>query len=230
MNKDPDKYLTIGESSEGLFKDRGSKFIAYLIPCSSPEKFAQILEEIKTLHHKARHHCFAYRFINDKQFRYSDDGEPGGTAGKPIYNQLLSSEIVDVVCIVVRYFGGTKLGTSGLINAYKEAAKDAIANNIILTKYHEEVINVKFDYSVMGQLMNTLKQMEINIRKKELEEHPVITIGARRSQTQLVIRKIKAHMLHRSIEDIDEETDVPGISFLFREETMPDQIDPGTQP
>ncbi|NNK89817.1 MAG: YigZ family protein [Saprospiraceae bacterium] len=228
MTKDPDKYLTIEKSSEGLFKDRGSKFIAYLHPCQSPTHFSESLEKVKSLHFKARHHCFAYKLIDENQFRYSDDGEPGGTAGKPIYNQLLSSGIVNASCIVVRYFGGTKLGTSGLINAYKEAAKDAIANNVIITKYHEEIIDISFDYAVMGQLMNELKYLNINIRDKTLDANPVINIGIRRSEVEHTINKIKARLLNRPVEDISPDTKVDGVSFLIREKPMPDQIDFGT--
>ena len=220
MDQNKDKYKTVTSGSEGLFKARGSKFIAYLMPCTGPEKFSTILSEVKASHVKARHFCFAYVLNNMRQFRYSDDGEPSGTAGKPIYNQLLRNEIVDAACIVVRYFGGTKLGTSGLINAYKEATKDAIRNNTIQVKYHEVLIAIKFDYSAMGTLLNVLKQLDINISGKNFDLNPVITIGVRKSQASLIIRKIKARLLNRSVEDILQDTEVSEISFSIGEDTI----------
>jgi len=112
MSESQDAYKTIKGTAEGEFKDRGSKFIAYVNYIETEEDFNHHVSEIKSLHLKARHHCYAYRFLDTNQFRYNDDGEPSGTAGKPIYNQLLSFDVVNVSCIVVRYFGGTKLLTA----------------------------------------------------------------------------------------------------------------------
>ena len=141
-----DTYNTITAASEGLFTDRGSKFIAYAFPIKSEEEIKEYLEEIKKEHWKARHHCYAWRLgIDGNTYRANDDGEPSGTAGKPILGQLDSFEITDTLVVVVRYFGGTKLGVGGLINAYKSAAIDALQQVEIISKtidnYYKIVLN-----------------------------------------------------------------------------------------
>ena len=154
-----DSFLTIDNPSEGEFKDRGSKFIAILFPMKSENDFVNKMSELKSLHLKARHHCYAYRIREPFLDRSSDDGEPSGSAGKPIMNQLLSRKLVDVGCIVVRYFGGTKLGVSGLINAYKQAAHEAISLFQVRTKYVTGLIEISFSYAKMGILMDALKYL-----------------------------------------------------------------------
>jgi len=127
MSEIIDQYYSIKDSTEGQYKEKGSKFISYAYSVTSEEQVGERLEEIRNLHHKARHHCYAYKIgVDGNRYRANDDGEPGGTAGKPILGQLHSYKVTDVLVIVVRYFGGTKLGASGLIKAYKEAAKDAL--------------------------------------------------------------------------------------------------------
>ena len=122
-----DEYLTISKPSEGLFKDRGSKFIAFAYPVSTEEEIKEIQEKLRSDYHDARHHCYAYMLGKDKNvFRANDDGEPSSTAGKPILGQIKSYDLTNILIIVIRYFGGTKLGVSGLINAYKTAADDSI--------------------------------------------------------------------------------------------------------
>lgn len=211
--QDIDSYKTIDQSSEGEFKDRGSKFIAYLQHIKTEEDFVEMLADVKSKHLKARHHCFAYQLLDKNLFRSNDDGEPSGTAGKPIFNQLLSHQLVNVCCIVVRYFGGTKLGTSGLINAYKEATKQAITNNEIVTKYKLVQYKIAFDYSQMGQLLETLKKLNIQISDKILNESPSIIISEKESELVNSVIRIKAHLLRRNITDINDKTIVPGIHF-----------------
>ncbi len=122
-----DTYKTIGKHSTGLYKDKGSKFIAHAFPVSSEAEIAELLQRLRKDYHDARHHCFAWALgFNRDFFKINDDGEPSGTAGKPIYGQILSHNLTNVLIVVVRYFGGTKLGIRGLINAYKGAAIDAI--------------------------------------------------------------------------------------------------------
>lgn len=211
-----DSYLTLENESEGEFKDRGSKFFAYISPMSSIDEFNELLKFTKDKHFKARHHCFAYRMKDEALFRYSDDGEPSGTAGKPIYNQFLSNQIVDIGCVVVRYFGGTKLGTSGLINAYKEATKDAIKNNVIIRKYITRRIELAFDYGIMGSIMNTLKKLNLDdVMTPDFGHSPKITLEVNRSKVENTIFRIKAHMLNRSIEDVDHKTEIEGVTFTY---------------
>jgi len=134
-----DQYQTIFESSIGEFKDRGSKFIAYAYPVYTEKDWQKHLEEVKKLHFKARHHCYAYRLgLDGNQFRANDDGEPSGTAGRPILGQIDSFGLTNVFVVVVRYFGGTKLGTSGLINAYRESTATAFRNAQIIEKTVEK--------------------------------------------------------------------------------------------
>ncbi|MEM6700850.1 MAG: YigZ family protein, partial [Bacteroidota bacterium] len=129
-----DQYKTLAAPSTGEFKDRGSKFFAYAFPVETETEVATALEQVKKEHFKARHHCYAYRLGMDKNnFRANDDGEPSGMAGRPILGQIDSWELTDVFIVVVRYFGGTKLGTSGLINAYKKSAMDALEQAEIIT-------------------------------------------------------------------------------------------------
>ncbi len=157
-----DTYRTLKTHSEGLFKDRGSKFIAHALPCTSEEQVKEELEVLKKNYHDARHHCYAYILGFDKEnYRMNDDGEPSGTAGKPIYGQLLSNDLTDTLIVVIRYFGGTKLGVRGLINAYKFAAQDAIANNTIITKILKDVYEVKFDYTDMNDVMRIMKEEDL---------------------------------------------------------------------
>lgn len=209
-----DVYYTIEDASTGEFKDRGSKFFGYLKPIQNDEDFNTHLSEIKSLHLKARHHCFAFRLFDTDLFRYSDDGEPSGTAGKPIYNQIVSNKLVNCSCIVVRYFGGTKLGTSGLINAYKESAKAAISKNQIVEKYLTLDYLLKFDYSIMGSLMQSLKQLGFDLLDKSFDAEPTIRLSLRKSKHELLIKKLKAHYLNRSIEDINDETQIDGLKII----------------
>lgn len=213
MSIESDAYKTIETPSEGEFKDRGSKFFAYIKHIKSESDFADHLTEVKNLHFKARHHCFAYRLLDTDIFRSSDDGEPSGTAGKPIFNQLLSFDVVNVSCIVVRYFGGTKLGTSGLINAYKESAKLALANSTILDKFIMSKIKLSFDYAIMGNLMEAIKKLDITILEKNFDTDPHLIIGAKASEVKHKIDLIKGKLLGRSVTDITEDTEAPGLKF-----------------
>ncbi len=212
-----DAYKTIDLASEGEYKDRGSKFIGYLFPIQSEEDFKIRMSELKTAHLKARHHCSAFR-LKEGLSRASDDGEPSGSAGKPIMNQLLSAELVDVGCIVVRYFGGTKLGVSGLINAYKTAAKLSIEQASIETKYSVKKVILEFDYAIMGTLMDSLKYLELKIASKDLVAQPSLTLEIKESEVEAAIISIKAKLLNRAITDIEEDTEVPNLSMAIVDE------------
>ena len=207
-----DSYLTIEREVRAEFKDKGSKFIAYLFPLTKEAELAERISGLKSANIKAGHFCPAFR-LRDGHFRSSDDGEPSGSAGKPILNQLISAELVDVACVVVRYWGGTKLGVSGLITAYKTATKLAIEESSIITKYETVNLILDFDYAIMGTLMNALKQLKMNVVEKNLTAMPNIIIEVNKSELELAITSIKAKMLGRSLEDITEETEISGLKF-----------------
>jgi uncharacterized YigZ family protein len=141
-----DTYKTITGSAEGLFKDKGSKFFAYAYPIEDESEVKDLVDQLKKEHFKAVHHCYAYRLGQDRtNFRVNDDGEPSGSAGKPILNVLLSKDITNILVVVVRYFGGTLLGVPGLINAYKTATQEALAEAEIIEKTVNEIYEVRFD-------------------------------------------------------------------------------------
>ena len=157
-----DTYLTIKTSSKGLYKDKGSKFIALAWPVNTENEINQILADVKKEYYDARHHCYAWAIGQwREQFRQNDDGEPSGTAGKPIYGQILSAGLTNVLVVVVRYFGGTKLGVRGLIDAYKGATADAINNADIITKIIYQHYYIEFDYNSMNEVMTILKDFEL---------------------------------------------------------------------
>lgn len=164
------EYKTILNASEGLYKEKGSKFIAYCKHLKTVDEFKLWLAEIKVQHPQAVHHCYAYRISYDKsQYRMNDDGEPSGTAGKPIYNVILSKDLTNIGIIVVRYFGGSLLGVPGLINAYKQASIDAIEQNIIEVKSILENAEIRFDYLKMNEAMKIIKDNQIKILSQQTD-------------------------------------------------------------
>jgi len=157
-----DTYKTILMPSEGLFKDKGSKFIAYAYPVTSEDQIKDIVLAIKKEHYSARHHCYAWRLGHEKLlFRANDDGEPSSTAGKPILGQIQSFDLTNILIVVVRYFGGTLLGVSGLINAYRNAALDAINQAEVVEKLVEKQLMIEFDYGVMNDVMKLFKDEKL---------------------------------------------------------------------
>lgn len=164
------KYRTLNEISEGLYKEKGSKFIAYAVECYSEEEAKKYLETWRKDHHQARHVCYAYRFgVNKDIYRANDDGEPNNSAGIPILGQIQSFDLTNILIGVVRYFGGTKLGVGGLITAYKESAKDAIENGKIVEKEIFEWVQLKFEYSDMPSIMSFVKQNSIEVKEQKFE-------------------------------------------------------------
>lgn len=155
-------YKTVKEESEGLYKEKGSKFIGYVVACYSEEEAKKYLDQWRKDHFQARHLCYAYRFgLDHKQVRSNDDGEPNNSAGIPILGQIQSYELTNVLIGVVRYFGGTKLGVGGLVQAYKTAAKEAIESAEIITIEVFDLVEICFEYVDMPQVMNLLKSKEI---------------------------------------------------------------------
>ncbi|NJL77570.1 MAG: YigZ family protein [Saprospiraceae bacterium] len=197
-----DQYQTIVVPTFGEFKDRGSKFLAYAYPIQSEEEGLNYLKNLKKEHFKAVHYCYAYRMGLDKNnFRANDDGEPSGTAGKPILGQIDSFELTNIIVIVVRYFGGTKLGTSGLIQAYKSSTSEALKQAEITTKYLYDTFRITFDYAVMGDVMNALKKVELEIITQNFEESPYLQVIIRRSLVAEKLLQLKALIAKVSLEE-----------------------------
>lgn len=163
-------YKTIEAASTAAFKDRGSKFLAYAYPVRDEKELKEKLKELKALHPKAVHHCYAYRLGLDRnQYRANDDGEPSGSAGKPILGQIDSAGVTNVLVVVVRYFGGTLLGVPGLINAYKTAAADALNNVAKVERWIEQELEIAFDYPSMSEVLYLLKKSEATIYQQDLQ-------------------------------------------------------------
>lgn len=176
-----DTYLTVKNVSESVFRDRGSKFIGIVIPVNSEIDIKAELEQIRKKYYDATHHCYAFRLNADKSvYRSNDDGEPSGTAGKPILGQIQSKDLTNVLIVVVRYYGGTKLGVSGLINAYKTAARDAIEVNLIIEKTVQDIYEIQFEYSQMNEVMKCLKDSNITLISQQFDNHCLIEFSVRR--------------------------------------------------
>lgn len=189
----PDSYRTIAAPSTGEFKDRGSKFIAYAYPVTSEAGALEHIEQLRKEHFKARHHCFAWRLgVDGLRFRANDDGEPGGTAGKPILGQIDSAGLTDVVIVVVRYFGGTLLGASGLIQAYRESAAEALRAADMVEKLIQDHFSLSFDYALMPDVMNALKKLDLEILAQDFQEKGFMRIAVRKSETAAQLLKMKA--------------------------------------
>lgn len=187
-----DTYLTIETPSKGFFKDKGSKFIALAYPVDSEQEIKKHIEKIKKEYFDARHHCYAYRLGPDsKIFRASDDGEPSGTAGKPILGQITSANLTNILIIVVRYFGGTLLGTGGLIQAYKNAAADVIANSVIIEKEVLDTIILTFDYPLQNQVNRIIKEFNLKVHKAQFAFNCKIEILCRKNLTETFTQKMK---------------------------------------
>lgn len=190
--QEPSFYFTVDRTGSAEFKDRGSRFIAYVYPIEKPEDFKKHLQELKKEHPKAVHHCFAYRIGTDgNNFRISDDGEPAGSAGRPILGQIDSKQITNTAVIVVRYFGGTLLGVPGLINAYKTATSLALQVTPVTQRQIEVQYKIQFDYTRMNDIMIIIKQYNCTIISQELQLFCVITTGIPNNRTQEVLYKLK---------------------------------------
>lgn len=187
-----DQYHTIQSPSEGIFRDKGSKFIAYAYPLKSEDELKPILTSLRAEHGKARHFCWALRLTPDRGiFRINDDGEPSGTAGRPILNALLSADLTNVLVVVVRYFGGTLLGVPGLINAYKTATQEAITNATVVDKTVNDVYEVVFEYLHMNEVMRVLKEESLPFTNQAFDTNCSLQIEIRKSALNRVVGKIE---------------------------------------
>jgi uncharacterized YigZ family protein len=182
-----DSYKTIVNHSEGFFKDRGSKFISHAYPVKTEEDVKEILAQLRKDYYDARHHCYSYILNPDKSaFRINDDGEPSGSAGKPIHGQLLSYDLTNTLVVVIRYFGGTKLGIPGLINAYREATRDALNQTEIITKTINEYFQIEYEYPLMGNVMRIIKDENLEQINTQFEISCKIEMRVRKNDYQRI--------------------------------------------
>lgn len=188
-----DTYFTIAATSLGEFKEKGSKFLAYAYFVSNESDIKEKLDLLKKEHFKATHHCYAYRLGTDgKNYRANDDGEPSGTAGRPILGQIDSFGLTNVLIVVVRYYGGTKLGTSGLINAYRESAKEALSNAEKIDKIIESQLDFSVSYLKMNEVMQFLKQYEIELVTNDYSDESInFSVSVRKKLLESLKEKIE---------------------------------------
>jgi uncharacterized YigZ family protein len=185
-------YTTIEKAGTAEFRDRGSRFIGYAFPVTSVEQFKKELEQIKKEHPKATHHCFAYRIgLDGNNFRVNDDGEPSGSAGKPILGQIDSKELVNVGVVVVRYFGGTMLGVPGLINAYKTTATVVLQTLPFVQKAIERSYQLQFDYTMINEVMMIIKQCNCSVLQQEVQLFCLYKIGVPLNREEEVLYRLK---------------------------------------
>ncbi len=197
-----DTFLTLAEDSQGLYKEKGSRFISFAMPVSSTEDVKAKLQVLKKNYYDARHICYAYVLgKNGTVFRSNDDGEPSGTAGKPILGQINSKDLTNVLVVVVRYFGGILLGTGGLVIAYREAAADAIQNNKIVSRLVESNIAIQFSYERMNDVMRIVKENSLTITSQHLDTKCFMSFKVRES----FVEQLKEN-LHK----------IEGVSLLFQ--------------
>lgn len=179
-----DTYRTISAPSEGLYKEKGSKFLAFAFPVTTVEEVKAHLDELRKKYFDARHHCYAYILGPSKEsYRLNDDGEPSGTGGRPIHGQLLSADLTNTLIVVVRYFGGILLGASGLANAYKAAARDAIANASIKECTIDISYRLHFEYPLMNDVMRILKEQNLTPRNQVFLLDCQLDVSVRQSQS-----------------------------------------------
>ena len=186
-----DVYRTIEADAEALFKEKSSKFLCFAYPVTTEEQIRERLEVLYKKYYDATHHCYAWRLgPRGKTFRANDDGEPSSTAGKPILGQLLSHEITDCLIVVVRYFGGTKLGVSGLIEAYKTSAAEVIAAAEVVERTVDDRIEVRFSYMAMNEVMRIIKDMQPKIVEQCFDNLCTMTLTIRQSQSEQLLTRL----------------------------------------
>ncbi len=186
-----DKYTTIVAPGTGDFRDRGSKFLAFSYPVSNLQEIKDKLQALKKEHPKANHHCVAWRLGTDgMQYRASDDGEPAGSAGKPMLGQIDSMGLTNVLVVIVRYFGGTLLGVPGLINAYRTATAMALENLPRVEKWIEGMYKISFDYPAMGEVLYLLKQADATIYQQDLQLFCLVKAGIPRPNIATCVKKL----------------------------------------
>lgn len=187
-----DTYKTISTPTDGIYKEKGSKFLAFAIPVNTVDEVKEIVKNYRKEYYDARHVCYAYMLgAERKNFRANDDGEPSGTAGKPILGQINSFELTNVLVIVVRYFGGILLGTGGLVVAYKEATVDALKKAEIIEKTVDTIISINFDYVLMNEVMRVIKDTNVQILSQGYENNCNLKLSVRLKEVELLKSKLE---------------------------------------
>ncbi|MDR0713872.1 MAG: YigZ family protein [Bacteroidales bacterium] len=187
-----DTFLTIASASEGLYRDKGSKFMAFAYPVSNEEEIREKQESLRKKYFDARHHCFAWRLgVTGDRFRTGDDGEPSNTAGKPILGQIISFGLTDILVVVVRYFGGILLGTGGLIQAYKQASLEALTRAEIVSSVFAETCLIRFDYRNMNQVLKVVKDMKLECTDRCFENRCSLKVKVRRSLSAVLLHRLE---------------------------------------
>jgi uncharacterized YigZ family protein len=198
-----DKYLSIKETASGIYKEKGSKFIAFAVPVSNEDEVKNMLDKIKKEHYDARHHCYAYIIGKDEDlYKSYDNGEPRHSAGDPILNQIRSVRLRDILVVVVRYFGGTKLGRSGLIRAYKSAAQLALSKADMIEKVQTRIIIFKFQYEGINDLMHAIKHFNLEIIHQHYDNDCRITCLVPDSKVSIVKSHVRGIKAVRKIEEL----------------------------
>lgn len=188
-----DTYQTIAKPAEAIFRDKGSKFLAFAYPIHTETELKEIIAKFKSEHPKANHHCWAMRLSPDRSvFKVNDDGEPSGTAGRPILNVLLSKNITNIFVVVVRYFGGTLLGVPGLINAYKTATEMALAEAQVVEQTVKDVYTISFGYLQMNEVMKIVKDDQLTVLNQAFDNDCSITLAIRKMQVNQVVGKLES--------------------------------------
>ena len=186
-----DTYKTIIAPTEGIYKEKGSKFLSFAIPVSNADEVKEIVKNYRKEYYDSRHVCYAYMLgAERKEFRANDDGEPSGTAGRPILGQINSRELTDILVIVVRYFGGILLGTGGLVVAYKEATTDALDQAEVIEKTVDESISILFDYVLMNEVMRIIKDTNAQITSQSFENQCEMQLSIRKQDAGLLSAKV----------------------------------------
>ncbi len=202
-----DRYLTLSNESIGEFKDKGSKFLAYAFPVNEVKDFELKMDELRKIHNKARHHCYAYKIgMTNDVYRINDDGEPSGTAGRPIFGQIESFGLTNIGIIVIRYFGGILLGSSGLIQAYKESSKLALQAASIIERTITQKLLISFEYSKMGDVMSAIERLSQSISETKFEEKAQVIIEMAASNIPSFILDFKCLAGNLYKEEVTEET------------------------
>ena len=216
----PDRYLVPATPSAGEFRDRGSKFVAALYPVRTESEALEAVQTERQVHAKCNHHCYAYRLgPGEDRWRANDDGEPSGTAGLPILGQLDKAELSDAVVVVSRYFGGTKLGTSGLIVAYREAARLAVEAASATQRVLTDTVVLRFGYALMTPVMGALDRLGLEMADQVFGTTATVTMHIPRSDTTTTLRDLKAAVSGRYPEEIDEDRAVDGLNIAVHPTT-----------
>lgn len=187
-----DTYKTIIAPTEGIYKEKGSKFLSFAIPVNNSDEVKELVKNYRKEYYDSRHVCYAYMLgAERKEWRANDDGEPSGTAGRPILGQINSRELTNILVVVVRYFGGILLGTGGLVVAYKEAVADALNHAEIIEKTVDETISINFDYVLMNDVMRVIKDTNAQIISQTFDNHCTMQLSIRKQDAAILSSKLE---------------------------------------